>query len=290
MYEVVRSLTNIAEQQGVHIRYAAPVARIDVEGNRATGVTLEGGERLQSDLVVANADLPYVYDRLLPNDGTAARLGRMKFTSSALMFYWAVRGPRTPTLLHHNVFLADHRYRESFDQIFGDLTLPAEPSFYICAPTRTDPAFAPPEGDSLMALVPVGHLNESNPQDWAALRNRARQTVLQRLSTLGLPNLEQSLVAEATLGPHEYLRDLNLAKGAAFGLSHNFMQVGYLRPHNRHARFRNLYFVGASTHPGTGLPIVLLSARLTVERILKDAGQPVPAPLPHRSRIAESAR
>jgi phytoene desaturase len=95
------------------------------------------------------------------------------------------------------------------------------------------------------------------------------------LSALGLKDLEQRITFEATIGPPYYHQALNLAKGAAFGLSHNFAQVGYLRPHNRHPRYRNLYFVGASTHPGTGLPIVLLSARLVVDRILKEQALPV---------------
>jgi phytoene desaturase len=274
MVRVIESLAAIAAGLGVHFRYDAPVARIDVEAGRATGVTLADGERLRADLVVANADLPYVYAALLPDDGTAARLVAKKYTSSALMFYWGVTGERSAALLHHNVFLADHRYRESFERIFHDLTLPEIPSFYICAPTRTDPSFAPPDGDSLMVLVPVGHLNERQPQDWAALQARAREAVLARLSTLGLGDLSGRIVFEATMGPQDYQRELNLVKGAAFGLSHNFAQVGYLRPHNRHPRYRNLYFVGASTHPGTGLPIVLLSARLVTERILKEQAVP----------------
>jgi phytoene dehydrogenase-like protein len=90
------------------------------------------------------------------------------------------------------------------------------------------------------------------------------------LEEIGVKDLEKRIVVEETIGPPYYLRQLNLTKGAAFGLSHNFLQVGYLRPHNRHPRYQNLYFVGASTHPGTGLPIVLLSAKLTAERIFKE--------------------
>jgi phytoene desaturase len=250
--------------------YGTPVSRIDVADGRVRGVTLEGGESVWADIVIANADLPYVYEHLLPNDGSAARLSRKKFTSSALMFYWGVKGERSPELLHHNVFLADDEYRASFDRIFGDLTLPEQPSFYVNAPTRTDPSFAPADGDALMALVPVGHIDETQPQDWAALRERARSTVIGRLESLGVKDLGQRILFEETIGPPEYLQVLNLDKGSAFGLSHNFLQVGYLRPHTRHPRYGNLYFVGASTHPGTGLPIVLLSAKLTVERILKE--------------------
>jgi phytoene desaturase len=289
LYEVIRSLAAIAQKQGVRIEYDAPVAGIEVTGSRAEAVRLADGRRLAADLVVANADLPYVYSHLLPDDGSAARLASKKYTSSALMFYWAVRGERSASLLHHNAFLADHQYRQSFERIFDQHTLPEDPSFYICAPTRTDPGFAPAEGDSLMALVPVGHLDDTHPQDWQALRERARATVTRRLATLGIADLDAHLAAEETLGPPEYARTLNLAKGAAFGLSHNFAQVGYLRPHNRHARYRNLYFVGASTHPGTGLPIVLLSARLTVERILADAGRPLSRPVGVGTRHTERA-
>jgi phytoene desaturase len=221
-------------------------------------------------VVVANADLPYVYSNLLPDDGSAERLARKKFTSSALMFYWGVQGEKSPELLHHNVFLADNEYQPSFDKIFKELTLPQTPSFYINAPARTDASFAPADGDALMALVPVGHLDESRTQDWPALRERARNFVLSKLEEIGVKDLRGRILFEETIGPPEYLKSLNLAKGAAFGLSHNFLQVGYLRPHNRHPRYQNLYFAGASTHPGTGLPIVLLSARLTTERILKE--------------------
>ncbi|MBC7251347.1 MAG: phytoene desaturase, partial [Anaerolineae bacterium] len=270
MYSIVESLTAIAAQRGVRFHYETPVARIDVTDDRATGVTLENGEQLQADIVIANADLPYVYAALLPDDGTAAKLARKKYTSATLMFYWGLKGERRPEFLHHNVFLSDHRYRESFHQIFHEHTLPEEPSFYIHAPVRTVPTFAPPDCDALMVLVPTGHMDETRHQDWPALQQQARQAVLRRLARLGLDDIEKRIVFEATFTPPDYRRIWNLAKGAAFGLSHNVMQVGYLRPHNRHKRYRNLYFVGASTHPGTGVPIVLLSARLVTERVLKE--------------------
>jgi phytoene desaturase len=276
MYRPIETLEKIATGLGVRFRYGMPVKQINVAGNRVTGVTLEDGGTLSADVVVANADLPYVYSALLPDDGSAARLARKKFTSSALMFYWGVKGEKSPALLHHNVFLADDEYRASFDRIFRDHTLPDRPSFYVNAPARTDPSFAPPDSDSLMVLVPAGHLDQGAPQDWPALAARARASVIERLEALGVENLAKRIIFEETMGPPDYLRQLNLAKGSAFGLSHNFLQVGYLRPHNRHPRYANLYFAGASTHPGTGLPIVLLSAKLTVERILQE--QTVRAP------------
>jgi len=289
MFRVIESLTATAEGLGVRFQYDTPVSRIDIEGKQAVGVTLSDGSHLKGDIIVANADLPYVYSELLPEDGSKARLARKKYTSSTLMFYWGVKGDKSQALLHHNVFLADHRYRQSFDSIFRDHSLPKEPSFYVNAASRTDPSAAPADGDSLMVLVPVGHIDEENPQKWEELEARARQTVIQKLADLGIKDLENRIVFEAKWGPPYYRNALNLEKGAAFGLSHNFAQVGYLRPHNRHSRYRNLYFAGASTHPGTGLPIVLLSAKLTVERILKEIPVHVPAKFPLPTGIVESA-
>ncbi len=270
MYKTIESLVKIAENLGVNIRYDAPVSSIDVNGSAITGVTLENKEKIKADIVIANADLPYVYSKLLPDDGTASKLAKKKYTSSAIMFYWGIKGQRSPLLLHHNVFLSDHRYKESFERIFKYHDLPDEPSFYVCAPTRTDKDFAPNDCDSLLVLVPVGHIDDKRSQDWDQIKKRARDFILRRLSKIGLSDLSEKIILERTFSPIDYLESLNLTKGAAFGLSHNFTQVGYLRPHNRHRRYNNLYFVGASTHPGTGLPIVLISAKLVVERILKE--------------------
>ena len=272
MYRVIESLTAIAERLGVHFMYDAPVERIEHNGKRATSIVLQDGRKLEADVIVVNADLPYAYRELLKDDGEAKKLDKKKFTCSAIMFYWGV-DKIYPQLKHHNVWLAGD-YKASFDSIFDRNTLPDEPSFYVHAPTRTDPAAAPEGQDTVMVLVPVGHLDESNPQDWAALKDRARSTVLARLKEIGVDDLDQHIKFEVSYTPKNWRTLYNLDKGAAFGLSHNFMQVGYLRPRNRHARLHNVYFAGASTHPGTGLPIVLLSARLTTERILKDAGVP----------------
>lgn len=272
IYEVVLAVDRIARSLGVQVELETPVTAIAVTEGRATGCVLADGRTVRADVVVANADLPYVYDRLLPADGEAARLARKRYTSSALVFCWGLRGQPSAALLHHNVFVADQEYRASFDRIFRDHTLPDRPSFYVCAPSRTDPDMAPADGDALMVLVPVGCLAEGVGQDWTALQAQARCAVIEKLSALGL-DVESTLDFEASWGPREYQSDLNLTRGSAFGLSHNLMQVGYLRPHNRHRRYRNLYFVGASTHPGTGLPLVLLSARLVCERILTEQGK-----------------
>jgi phytoene desaturase len=270
MYRIVESLVAIAESLGVRFVYEAPVKRIDVDGGVASGLLLEDGSKMSADVLVANADLPYVYDSLLPDRAAAERLARKQYTCSALMFYWAT-DVSYPALEHHNVFLRGD-YRASFDRIFKDHSLPNEPSFYVHVPNRTDPAAAPPGCDDVMVLVPAGHLDERTRQDWEALQSRARASVLSRLAKIGITDLEQHIKFEVAYTPQDWQSMFNLAKGAAFGLGHSFTQVGYLRPQNRHARYRNLYFTGASTHPGTGVPIVLLSARLVSERIQKEQG------------------
>ncbi|MBI5567184.1 MAG: FAD-dependent oxidoreductase, partial [Chloroflexi bacterium] len=230
------------------------------------------GSTIEADVIVANADLPYAYHDLLPDRAEADRLGRLKYTCSAIMFYWGVDRVYEQ-LGHHNIFLAGD-YRASFDRIFNAHTLPDQPSFYVHAPARTDPAAAPAGQDTLMVLVPSGHLDAASAQDWDALAAKARSGVLERLKQIGVTDLDQHLKFEVQYTPRDWSSLYNLAKGAAFGLSHNFMQVGYLRPQNRHARYRNLYFVGSSTHPGSGLPMALLSARLTTERVLEESGVP----------------
>ena len=270
MYRVPETLQALAEQHGARFNFNAPVAAIEVDGRRATGIRLANGERHTADVVIANADLPYVYRELLHDKRETHRLRKLKYTCSTLMFYWGV-DKAYPQIGPHNVFLAGD-YRASFDRIFRDHTLPAEPSVYVHAPSRIDPSAAPAGQDTLMVLVPVGHLDSSADQDWEALKARARQAALRQLQSIGVNDLEQHLKFEISYTPHTWQEQFNLEKGAAFGLSHNFWQVGYLRPRNRHARYRNLYFVGASTHPGTGVPIVLLSARLVTERILDEIG------------------
>ena len=273
MYKSIEALVAIAEKLGVSFVYNTSVKAIQVAGDKVESVETEDGQVFKADLFVGNADLPYIYKELLPKNAEAERLEKKLYTCSTIMFYWAM-DKQYPKIALHNVFLAGD-YKASFDQIFKEHKLPAEPSFYVHAPTRADEAAAPAGQDTLMVLVPVGHIDDSNPsvkQDWDAMVNSARESVFSRLEKdMGITDLREHIKYEISYTPVTWKEQFNLAKGAAFGLSHNFMQVGYLRPQNRHAQFKNLYFAGASTHPGTGLPIVLLSARLTTERILKEA-------------------
>jgi phytoene desaturase len=271
MYAAIQALVKIAEKLGVKFMYNMPVKEIVVSGNQATGVVTEDGRVFAADILIGNADLPYIYKELLPDPAEARKLDKKLYTCSTIMFYWGL-DKAYPQIAHHNVFLAGD-YKASFDQIFKDHALPDKPSFYLHAPARTDPAAAPAGQDTLYVLVPVGHLDAASEQDWDERIRRARRTVFERLSKeMGIDDLKGHIKFEIVSQPRVWKEQFNLEKGAAFGLSHNFWQVGYLRPQNRHKKYKNLYFTGASTHPGTGLPIVLLSARLTTERILLEKG------------------
>ncbi len=268
MYRIVEALVDIAERAGVGFVFDTTVERIEVEDNKAQGVSLEGGESLAADAILANADLPYVYRELLPANGRKSGMEDKRFSCSTVSFFWGV-DKTYETLPPHTLFLADD-YQANFDSIIDDLGLPENPSLYIHAPTRLDPAMAPPGEDTLIAVVPVGHLSSNGDQDWPAIRDRARQEVFRRLRTLGIPDLESHIKFEVNYTPLSWQKRYNLVKGSTHGLSHNLSQLGYFRPANKHPRYHNLYFAGASTRPGTGLPTVLVSARLAATRMLED--------------------
>ncbi|MCC7451541.1 MAG: phytoene desaturase [Anaerolineae bacterium] len=272
MYRVVEALVEIARQAGVAFMFDTAVDRIAIDGGRARGVVLEDGRQLTADTVVANADLPYVYQNLLPDADLTERVTHKRFSCSVISFFWGVDKPY-PALGPHTLFLADD-YRENFDSIIDQLTLPDNPSLYIHAPARLDPAMAPPREDTLIAIVPVGHLGERDEQDWMSIRDLARQAVFRRLATLGITDLEAHLKFEVNFTPLSWRSRYNLMRGSTHGLCHNLTQLGYFRPHNRHPRYHNLYFVGASTHPGTGIPTALISGRLVANRVVEElAGQ-----------------
>ena len=158
------------------------------------------------------------------------------------------------------------------------------------APAHIDPSQAPPGQDTLTAIVPVGHLDENAGQDWPALRHRARRAVLSRLANLGVTDLEAHLKFEVNYTPLSWRKRYNLVKGATHGLSHTLTQMAYFRPANRHPRLRKVYFVGASTHPGTGVPTALISGRLTAERLAREVQSPSPHPLSRLFRSGEGAK
>jgi phytoene desaturase len=268
MYRVTEALMEIARQAGVEFVFETTVERIEVNKTRAQGVVLEDGRRESADVIVANADLPYVYQSLLQDEDLSRRLDRKQYSCSVISFFWGV-DKTYPALKPHTLFLADD-YRQNFDSITHGLPLPERPSLYIHTPARLDLSAAPQGEDTIIAIVPISHLNEEVEQDWEAIRDRARQAVFKRLALLGITDLEAHLKFEANYTPLSWRKRYNLMKGATHGLSHTLTQLAYFRPSNQHPRYQNLYFVGASTHPGTGVPTALVSARLAANRIMNE--------------------
>ena len=283
--QVVEALVNVGKRSGVAYRMSTPVASVglDPAGKTATGVVLESGETLSADVVVVNADLVYAYNNLFPKTARAASLGKRAASCSSISFYWALDRV-VPELDVHNIFLADE-YRESFDAIFKRQHMPDQPSFYVNVPSRVDASAAPPGRDSVVVLVPVGHLLDDagagidapSPQDWPAMVELARRTVIATIEArTGATGLRAAVVAEEVNTPQTWRDAFNLDRGAILGLSHSFFNVLSFRPSTRHPSVARCHFVGASTHPGTGVPICLAGAKITATQVLEDFGMARP--------------
>ncbi len=269
MHRIVEKLMETATGLGVQFHFKKPVASIMVKGNKTEGILLENGETIPAGIVIANADLPYVYDQLLPNKRKANRLKRKEYSCSAIVFHWGV-DKIYPQLDHHSIFL-NEPYKEGMDKIFNEKSLSGNPSFYVHAPVRTDKSAAPANEDTLSVIIPVGHIDKKADQDWQALKLSARESVIRRLKEAGMTDIEEHIKFEICFMPKTFESYCNVANGSVFGsLSHTIFQMGWFRPHNRHNKYKNLYFVGGSTHPGNGIPLVLLGAKLTSERIIKE--------------------
>jgi len=298
-HTVVAALVRICERSGVKILLDTTVSSIltSSNGTAATGVQLSSGSQIQADLVVINADLVYAYNNLFPSSASqsyAESLQRRTGSCSSISFYWAL-SKRIPQLETHNIFLADE-YHESFDSIFDKQSIPNDPSFYVNIPSRIDPTSAPAGKDGMVVLVPVGHLpnsaSSSNTlgdsdntfgagvklqREWDAIVATARKMICATIEKrTGCTSLEKLIVREEVNTPISWERTFNLDKGSILGLSHSFFNVLAFRPKTKHPSIGGVYFVGASTHPGTGVPIVLAGAKITSEQILRDRGLDVP--------------
>ena len=269
MHRVIEKLLTTAANLGVHFEYKKPVVKIVVNGNKTEGILLEDGTMIKADLVIANADLPYVYSQLLPKNSMSDRLKKKEYSCSAIVFHWGVDKVYSQ-LDHHSIFL-NEPYKQGMEKIFNEKSLSDNPSFYIHAPVRTDKSAAPENQDTLSIVVPAPQLDAKLDQDWQKLKQTAREGVIRRLKEAGMIDIEEHIKFETCYLPKTWESYCNVTNGSVFGsLSHTIFQMGYFRPHNRHPKYKNLYFTGGSTHPGNGIPLVLLSAKLTSERILKD--------------------
>lgn len=292
---VLAALQKVGERFGVDYRLSTPIRQVNVDqrSGRATGVTLESGETVSADIVLINADLVYAYNKLLPSSTEATRLSAKPASCSSISFYWSI-DQVIPELHTHNVFLADE-YQDSFDDIFKRQQIPKEPSFYVNVPSRIDPSAAPDGKDTIVVLVPCGHLLEGeadrgiSSQDWEGMVSKARNAVLETVRLRTGVDLRPHIAHESINTPASWKDRFNLDKGAILGLSHSFFNVLSFRPKTKHASIGNLYFVGASTHPGTGVPIVLAGSKITTSQILDDLGMASPWPQGgHQKRVVSS--
>lgn len=269
---------------GVEYIFNSPISGIQLSdnGTRATGVIFKDEDKspLTADVVICNADLVYTYNELLPPTAFARSLLRRQASCSSISFYWAL-DRKFSELAAHNIFLAED-YKESFDSIFKDHRIPDQPSFYVNVPSRVDSSAAPDGCDSIVVLVPVGHLNNSAAnlqkgskhtsgvsQDWDTMVAKARSTVLATVETRLKIALGPHIIEEIINTPQTWKSSFNLDRGAILGLSHSFFNVLSFRPKTKHQSIKDLYFVGASTHPGTGVPIVLAGAKLVSAQVLR---------------------
>lgn len=269
MFTVVEKIMEAAVKEGVQFNFNTPVSKIIITGKKADGIILENGTEVKAGVVVANADLPYVYRELLPDKRASLHLERLKYSCSAICFHWGL-DKIYPQLGHHSVFLSDG-FRKGLDRIFKDKSVSDTPSFYVHAPVRTDHSAAPSNNDTLSVIVAAGHIDKKYNQDWEQIKETTRKAVIKRLKQQGMEEIENHIKFEICYSPENWQNMCNISRGSVFGsLGHNIFQMGYFRPHNRHDKYKNLYFVGGSTHPGNGIPNVLISAKLVSERILKE--------------------
>lgn len=271
IYAIIEDMLQLSEKMGVEVHTKAPVEQIVVENRRVAGIQLASGERIAANLVVSNADLPYTYTNLLNTasrrDYTDRQLATMKYACSGYLLYLGINR-QYPHLRHQALYFAED-YRTNLNAIFVSKTLPKDPSFHLNAPSQTDPSLAPPGHTLLYLLAPMPNL-EANI-DWAQAAPMVRRKLLDALERLVDPDIRQHIVWEKAYAPPDFKNDYNAVYGTAFGsLAHNFFQSAYFRPHNKSRHIDGLYFVGQGTYPGIGMPMVLISSRLTVERIQKE--------------------
>ena len=244
--------------------------RIVVNDGRAAGVQLEDGEFVEADLVVSNADVAHTYGDLIQQEARShwsdRKARNLKQSMSCFLIYAGVR-KQYPQLRHHTIILSE-RYKGLITDIFDRKKLPEDFSLYLHAPTRSDDSMAPPGGESLYILAPVANLESGI--DWQATKEGFADRIIDFLEDWGLEGLREHTVVRHLFTPEDFAREFNAAHGNAFGIEPRLTQTAYLRPHNASEDVCNLYLVGAGTHPGAGIPGVMLGAEATAFCVERD--------------------
>ncbi len=270
--EVVKGLVGLIRNQGNSLRCNAEVRRILVADGRAKGVELTDGTRIDADVVVSNADAAWTYNKLLPAKGrrrwTPRKVRRTHYSMGLFVWYFGTNR-RFPAIKHHSMVLGP-RYRGLLRDIFKRKIVAEDFSIYLHRPTATDPALAPPGCDTFYALSPVPHLEADF--DWEAGAEAYRQAIAERLEETVMPGLRDSVVSSRVMTPKDFESRYNSYLGAGFGPEPLLWQSAWFRPHNSSEEIAGLYMVGASTHPGAGIPGVIASARV-LDKVVPHAAE-----------------
>jgi phytoene desaturase len=268
---VSEAMAAAAAEMGVELRLSEPVERIAFDGRRAVAVETPTGSH-RCDALVVNADFAAAMKRLVPphlrRRWTDRRIERSRYSCSTYMMYLGLEGS-CDQLGHHTISLAED-YVGNIADIEDRHRLSADPSIYVCNPCVTDPAMAPQGHSALYVLVPVTHQHPN--VDWALERQRFRATTLRRLEGLGIEDIERRIRFEKIVTPSDWESDLHIWRGATFNLAHSWNQMLHLRPRNRFEDLEGVYLVGGGTHPGSGLPVIYESARISSRLLADDLG------------------
>lgn len=274
---ITAAMARIAQQLGVKISLGEAVEEVLFEGRRATGVRTQTGAYL-ADAVVINADFARAMKRLIPDRlrrrWTDRKIARKRFSCSTFMLYLGLEG-RYEHVSHHTIFLAKD-YTRNLDEIERLHVLSQDPSFYVQNACVTDPTLAPPGMSTLYVLVPVTHQHPN--VDWKREGDHYRRLVLQKLAQVGIGGVEHRIRYERILTPADWDQQYEIYRGATFNLAHTLRQMLHLRPRNRFEDLESVYLVGGGTHPGSGLPVIFESARITARLLLEDFGLRAPWP------------
>jgi phytoene desaturase len=264
MSAVGRALADAAAGAGATIRFGATVERIVRRPGRdgaVRGVRLDDGEVIAADAVVCNPDLPVAYRTLVPELPMPRVARRGEYSPSCALWVGGVRGELPAEAAHHNIHFGG-QWREAFEALLKRGTRMPDPSILVTAHSHGDPSLAPAGGSTLYVLEPVPNLDGNI--DWADDRDRIKSSMLERVAAHGYPL--DAIEVERFYDPTDWER-LGMERGTPFGLSHRFFQTGPFRPNNAERRAPGLFFVGSSTVPGVGVPMVLLSGRLAANRV-----------------------
>lgn len=266
---VMQVMADAARELGAEIRLSTPVREIVVEGRRARGVRTDHGTEL-FDAVVVNADFAHAMRTLVPDAKrrrwSDRKLARKKFSCSTFMLYLGIEGIYE-NLAHHTIYLSAD-YRRNLAEIEAGAA-PTDPSFYVQNACVTEPGLAPPGHSTLYVLVPVGN-RVGEGVDWPAEQAAYRARALAALARIGIHDVERRIRYEKVLTPTGWEQDLAIHRGATFNLAHSLDQMLSFRPRNRFEDIDGVYLVGGGTHPGSGLPVIFESARITSRLLAED--------------------